>query len=76
MMSALREMVHSLRASPGFALALLITPAAAGFNRLMIGLMALRLDLPPWAIRPNDALHGATPPRPRPHVRVPLRAGP
>jgi hypothetical protein len=43
-MTARREMMRSLRASPGFALALLITLAAAGFNGLMVGLMALRLD--------------------------------
>jgi hypothetical protein len=43
-MAALREMMHSLRASPGFALALLVTLVAAGFNGLMVGLMALRLD--------------------------------
>lgn len=40
----LRETLHSLRASPGFALALLLTLAAAGFNASMVGLMALRLD--------------------------------
>lgn len=43
-MRALRETMRSLRASPGFTLALLITLAAAGFNGLMVGLMALRLD--------------------------------
>jgi hypothetical protein len=43
-MHALREILHTLRASPGFALALAITLAAAGFNGLMVGLMALRLD--------------------------------
>jgi putative effector of murein hydrolase LrgA (UPF0299 family) len=43
-MTARREMMRSLRAAPGFALALLITLAAAGFNGLMVGLMALRLD--------------------------------
>jgi hypothetical protein len=43
-MTALREIMHSLRASPGFALALLVTLAAAGLNGLMVGLMALRLD--------------------------------
>lgn len=37
-------MLHSLRASPGFALAVLITLGLAGFNGLMVGLMALRLD--------------------------------
>ncbi len=36
--------MHSLRASPGFALAVLITLGLAGFNGLMVGLMALRLD--------------------------------
>ncbi len=44
MMHALREVMHSLRASPGFAVALLLTLVAAGFNGLMVGLMALRLD--------------------------------
>jgi hypothetical protein len=39
-----RETLHTLRTAPGFALALLITLAAAGFNALMVGLMALRLD--------------------------------
>jgi hypothetical protein len=43
-MHAPREMMHSLRASPGFAVALLLTLVAAGFNGLMVGLMALRLD--------------------------------
>jgi hypothetical protein len=43
-MTARREMMRSLRAAPGFALALLITLAAAGFNGLMVGLMAVRLD--------------------------------
>jgi putative effector of murein hydrolase LrgA (UPF0299 family) len=43
-MHALREIMHSLRASPGFAVALLISLVAAGFNGLMVGLMALRLD--------------------------------
>jgi hypothetical protein len=43
-MTALREMRRSLRASPGFALALLLTLVAAGFNGFMVGLMALRLD--------------------------------
>ena len=44
-MHAPREVLHSLRASPGFALALLITLAAAGFNGLMVGLTALRLEI-------------------------------
>lgn len=39
-----RETLGTLRRSPGFALALLITLVAAGFNGLMVGLMALRLD--------------------------------
>lgn len=43
-MRALRETLLTLRTSPGFALALLITLAAAAFNGLMVGLMALRLD--------------------------------
>lgn len=41
---ALRETSRTVRASPGFALALAITLAAAAFNGLMVGLMALRLD--------------------------------
>lgn len=36
--------MHSLRASPVFALALLITLGLAGFNALLVGLMALRLN--------------------------------
>lgn len=35
-MHSLREMLHSLRAAPGFALALLITLAAAAFNGLAV----------------------------------------
>jgi len=38
------ELMHWLRASPGFALAVLITLGLAGLNGLMVGLMALRLD--------------------------------
>ena len=38
------ELMHSLRASPVFALAVLITLGLAGFNGLMAGLMAFRLD--------------------------------
>lgn len=45
-MDALRDIVHTLRASPLFALALLLTLAAAGFNGLMVSLMMLELDLP------------------------------
>ena len=43
-MHRLREWTNSFRASPGFALALLIALAAAGFNGVMVGLMALGLD--------------------------------
>jgi hypothetical protein len=43
-MHALREMLETARSSPGFTVGLLITLAAAGFNALMVGLMALRLD--------------------------------
>lgn len=38
-------MMHSLRASPGFTLAVLITLGLAAFNGLMVALMALRLDV-------------------------------
>lgn len=38
------ELMRSLRASPAFALAVLITLGLAGFNALMVGLMALRLN--------------------------------
>lgn len=37
-------LMPSLRASPVFALAVLVTLGLAGFNSLMVGLMALRLD--------------------------------
>ncbi len=40
----LRGAIRSLRVSPLFALALLLTLGAAAFNGLMVGLMALRLD--------------------------------
>jgi putative effector of murein hydrolase LrgA (UPF0299 family) len=45
-MDALRDIVHTLRAAPLFALALLLTLLAAGFNALMVSLMMLQLDLP------------------------------
>jgi hypothetical protein len=45
-MSALRATVHTLRASSLFALALLLTLLAAGFNGLMVSLMMLQVDLP------------------------------
>jgi hypothetical protein len=45
-MDALRDIIHTLRASPLFALALLLTLAAAAFNGLMVSLMMLELDLP------------------------------
>lgn len=45
-MDALRDIVRTLRASPLFALALLLTLAAATFNGLMVSLMMLELDLP------------------------------
>jgi len=37
-------MMYSLRTSPGFTLAVLLTLGLAGFNGLMVSLMALRLD--------------------------------
>jgi hypothetical protein len=40
----LRETLDTARTSPWFAAALLLTLAAAGFNGLMVALMALRLD--------------------------------
>ncbi|HKX76471.1 MAG TPA: hypothetical protein VJR05_13890 [Acidimicrobiia bacterium] len=40
------DIIRTLRASPLFALALLLTLAAAGFNGLMVFLMMLELDLP------------------------------
>lgn len=45
-MHSLREMLGLLRASPGFALAVLVTLVAAGFNGLMVFLMMLEVDLP------------------------------
>ena len=45
-MDALRDIVHTLRASPLFALAVLLTLTAAAFNGLMVSLMMLELDLP------------------------------
>ena len=45
-MGAFRDIVHTLRASPLFALALLLTLLAAGFNGLMVSLMMLQVDLP------------------------------
>jgi hypothetical protein len=45
-MGALRDIVRTLRASPLFALAVLLTLAAAAFNGLMVSLMMLDLDLP------------------------------
>jgi hypothetical protein len=43
-MRSLRETLSTLRTSPGFVLALLLTLLAAGFNGFMVALMALRLD--------------------------------
>ena len=40
------DIIRTLRASPLFAAALLLTLAAAGFNGLMVLLMLLELDLP------------------------------
>ncbi|MGH8945632.1 MAG: hypothetical protein ACRDVL_05745, partial [Acidimicrobiia bacterium] len=42
----MRDMIHTVRASPLFAVALLLTLAAAGFNGLMVFLMLLEIDLP------------------------------
>lgn len=44
MMHLRRETMHPLRASPEFALAVLITLGLAGLYGLMVGLMALRLE--------------------------------
>jgi len=41
---ALRETLHSLRASPVFAFYALVTLGLAGYNGLMVGQMALELD--------------------------------
>jgi putative effector of murein hydrolase LrgA (UPF0299 family) len=46
MMHATRDIARSLRTSPLFALALLLTLLAAGFNGLMVSLMMLEVDLP------------------------------
>jgi hypothetical protein len=46
MLHALREMLGLLRASPGFAAAVLVALVAAGFNGLMVFLMMLEVDLP------------------------------
>ena len=43
-MRALRDTLQTVRTSPGFTLALVITLVAAAFNGLMVLLMALRLD--------------------------------
>ncbi len=43
-MDAAREISGSARTSPAFVGALALTLVAAGFNALMVGLMALRLD--------------------------------
>lgn len=45
-MHAIRDNGRSLRASPLFGLALLLTLVAAGFNGLMVFLMMLEVDLP------------------------------
>lgn len=45
-MHAIRDDGRSLRASPLFGLALLLTLVAAGFNGLMVFLMMLEVDLP------------------------------
>ena len=45
-MDALRDIVRTLRTSSLFALAVLLTLAAAAFNGLMVSLMMLELDLP------------------------------
>lgn len=45
-MHAIRDGGRSLRASPLFGLALLLTLVAAGFNGLMVLLMMLEVDLP------------------------------
>jgi hypothetical protein len=45
-MDAIRDIARSLRASPLFALSLLLTLLAAGFNGLMVFLMMLEVDLP------------------------------
>lgn len=45
-MHAIRDNGRSLRASPLFTLALLLTLVAAGFNGLMVFLMMLEVDLP------------------------------
>ncbi|MGH2532857.1 MAG: hypothetical protein ACRDJW_11215 [Thermomicrobiales bacterium] len=44
MTHALRETLHSLRASPVFAFYALVTLGLAGYNGLMVGQMALKLD--------------------------------
>jgi hypothetical protein len=44
LMEAVRETSGTARTSPAFVVALGLTLAAAGFNALMVGLMALRLD--------------------------------
>lgn len=43
-MRALRDTLMTVRTSPGFTLALVLTLAAAAFNGLMVLLMALRLE--------------------------------
>jgi len=45
-MVAIRDIGRTLRASPLFALALLLTLLAAGFNGLLVSLMMLQVDLP------------------------------
>lgn len=44
LMDTVRETSGTARTSPAFVVALGLTLAAAGFNALMVGLMALRLD--------------------------------
>src|ERR671918_1765964 len=45
-MQAIGDTGRSIRASPLFVLALLLTLVAAGFNGLMVFLMMLEVDLP------------------------------
>lgn len=44
LMAAVRQTLRSARAAPAFAVMVTLTLAAAGFNGLMVALMALRLD--------------------------------
>jgi uncharacterized membrane protein len=46
LITVIREIVGTLRASPLFALALLVTIATAAFNGVMVSLMVLEIDLP------------------------------